>query len=233
MFCEICNTTNSKFAVKCKTCGAFLQNPVRVLSLFETLEMLILNPREGFHKIILSERKNFSVPLALFFGIATTFDLFYFVKVGEKLNNLAMLIFYITLFGSLSGVILAIAISLVVKFFLLFSKEKISFKSVFAVFTYSMFPIAFSIFFLLPIILGVFGIYYFTESPKPRNLKSFPFYILFFANFSLKLYSFALLNIAFKYITDNPLKGYIFAFLALICILVLLNLLTEALEIIL
>ncbi len=233
MLCEICNTLNSKFSVKCKTCGAFLQNPVRVLNLFETVGMLILNPTEAFHKIILSERKNFSIFLALLFGIAITFDLFYLAKAGEKVDNLALLIFYITAFGALLGIILITVISLVIKLLLLFSEEKIGFKSIFSVFAYSVFPIAFSVFFLLPAFLSVFGIYYFTESPKPEALKPIPFYILSVANLGLKIYSFALLSIALKHITGNFLKGLVFAFLPSICVLVLLNLLTEAIKIIL
>ncbi len=233
MFCGICNTLNSKFSVKCKTCGAFLQNPVRVLNLFETIEMLLLNPTVAFHRIILSERKNFSIFLAFFFGIATTFDLFHFAKVGEKLDNLALIIFYITTFGILSGIILIVLISLVIKFLLLFSVEKISYKSTFAVFAYSVFPIAFSVFLFLPAVLAVFGIYYFTESPKPETLKPIPFYILFAVNLGLKVYSFILLSIALRHITGNFLKGLIFAFLASICTFVLLNLLTKALKIIL
>lgn len=233
MLCGICNTFNSKFSVKCKTCGAFLQNPVRVLNLFLTVEMLILNPTEAFHKIILSERKNFSIFLASLFGIAINFDLFYLAKAGEKVDNLALLIFYISASGVLFGVIFIVLISLVIKFFLLFSAEKINLKSIFAVFAYSVFPIAFSVFFLLPALLSVFGIYYFTESPKPQNLKPTPFYVLSAFNVGLKIYSFILLSIALRHITGNFLKGLIFAFLTSICALVLLNLLTEALKVIL
>jgi hypothetical protein len=233
MLCGICNTINSKFSVKCKNCGAFLQNPVRVLNLFETIGMIIFNPTEGFHRIVLSESKNFSVFLTFLFGIAITFDLFYLAEAGEEVDNLALLIFYVTAFGILLGIIISTVISLVIKFLLLFSEEKISLKSIFAVFAYSVFPIAFSVFFLLPALLSVFGIYYFTESPKPETLKPIPFYILSVVNLSLKIYSFTLLSIALKHITGNFLKGLIFTFISSICVLILLNLLARALKVIL
>jgi len=233
MICEICGEKNSKFAVKCKNCASFLQNPVRVLNLFETVAGLIFNPTESFHKIILSERKNFSIFLALLSGIAITFDVFHFARAGEKVDNLILILFYITVSGPSLGIIFVFLISLILKFLTLFSTERISLKSSFAVLAYSMFPLSFSVFLLLPAILAVFGIYYFTESPRPENLKPTAFYVLFIVNFILKIYSVWLLTVALKHITGNFLKGLIFALLASICSVILLNLLTEAVKIVL
>ncbi len=233
MLCKICGEVNSKFALKCKSCGAFLQNPIRVLNLFETIGKLILTPTEAFHKIILSERKNFSLLLASLFGIAITFDIFHFAKVGENFENLIFILFYIIPLGVVFGIVIVFLISLAIKFLVAFVREKVNFKSIFATVAYSLFPLAFSVFFLLPTILAVFGIYYFTESPKPENLKPIPFYILSFLGLFLKIYSAVLISVAFKHITGNFVKGFLFAILTSIYVLILLNLLTEVIKLLL
>lgn len=233
MICQICGAQNSKFSVKCKLCKSFLQNPVRVLNLFEILSELIFTPTRATHKIIISERKNYSILLSFLFGVAITFDAFYLGKIGERIDNFAFIIFYGFCFGLVVGVLLLFLLSVVIRILLILGDEKINVKSIFSLVSYLTFPISFSIFFLLPAIFAVFGIYYFTESPKPQNLKPIQFYIFTGVNLLLKLYSFALVTLALKYITGSFIKGLIFAVLTSICVVVLLNLLTELFKIIL
>ncbi|MCS7230312.1 MAG: YIP1 family protein [Candidatus Kryptonium sp.] len=232
MLCSTCGAENSKFNLKCKFCGAYLQNPVYVLNLFETLGLLILNPQEGFHKIIISKRKNYSFFLASLFGIAIAFEVFKQSKIGERYDNLIFLIFHIFLLGIPLGLSLIAIVASVLKF-LLRKFVEIKFKTYFAVVAYSMFPIVSGLFFLYPSILAVFGIYYFTETPGPENLKPFAFLLFSAVGWILRVYSFFLLLLAIKHITENFLKALIFAFLTSICLFVLLNLLTEVIKIVL
>jgi hypothetical protein len=74
----------------------------------------------------------------------------------------------------------------------------------------------------------VFGIYYFTETPKPYDLKPIPFYIFALIDLILKLYSLSLLFIAINYITESLPRAVFFMVLTSICMVLLLNLLTEA-----
>lgn len=232
MRCSICRVENSKFNVKCKSCGAYLQNPVYVLNLFDTLKFLVINPEEGFHRIIISKRKNFSILLASLSGIAITFEIFRYVKAGEKYENLIFLLFNILYVGVLIGVLFSTAIAILLKI-LLHRIEGIGLKAYFAIVAYSLFPMALSVFFLLPSILAVFGIYYFTETPGASRLNPLAFYIFFITDLVLKVYSFFLLMSGLRHITENFLKGLIFAILTSISSLVLLNLLTEAIKIVL
>ena len=227
MICPICGFKNSKFSVKCESCKSFLQNPVRVLNLFETLNEIIFTPTRAIHKIIISERKNYSIFLASLFGIALTFDTFYLSKSGERIDNLAFLIFYGVVFGVVAGVLVLLLISAVVRILLTFVEEQIKFKSIFALLSYLTFPISFSIFFLLPAIFAAFGIYYFTESPKPQNFKPLQFYLFTGISLILRLYSLVLIALALKHITGSFIKGLIFTLFTSICVVILLNLLTE------
>ncbi len=229
MLCPICGFENSKFDTKCKSCGAFLQNQVYVLNLFETLGLLIFSPSVGFHRIILSRRKNFSILLALLFGIAVSFDIFYLAKVGEKFENLIFLIFNMIWFGAVLGILLVTLVSSVLKILLIKYKD-VKFKDCFAMVSYSMFPLALSVFILLPSILAVFGIYYFTESPGPDKLNPVAFYIFYFVGWILKVCSLLLLLLGLKHVTGSFLKSLIHVFLSSISLFVLLNLLTEAIK---
>ena len=230
MLCSVCGAKNSKFDVKCHSCLAFLQNPVRVLNLFEVLTLIFTNPRVAFHKIIISERKNYAVFLSVLFGISLTLDIFYLLRSGEKFNNLIFLLFYAFLFGFAIGVSFIFLIALILKLVLNLGGEKLKFKSVFALLSYITLPMSFSLIFLLPARLAVFGIYYFTETPKPYDLKPVPFYIFLFSDFILKFYSLALMFTAIGYITENLPKAVLFTIFTSICVVVLLNLLTEAVK---
>lgn len=229
MLCPICGFENSKFNVKCENCRAFLQDQVYVLNLLETLSLLFINPSKGFHKIILSKRKNFSILLASFFGIAMSFDVFYLAKVGERFENLIFLILNMLWLGVILGILVVFLISLILKL-LLFRYRGIKFRDYFAIVSYSMFPLALSVLFLLPSILAVFGIYYFTESPEPKKLDPIPFYIFYAIGWILKAYSVLLLLLGLKHITENFFESLIYIFLTSISLFVLLNLLTEAVK---
>jgi hypothetical protein len=228
MICSICGVKNSKFDVKCRNCSAFLQSPVRVLNFFEILYLLFSSPRIAFHKIIISERKNFVVLLIYLFGVYLSVDIFYLLHAGEKFDNLISLMFIIFAIGSVVGSIFVLCISLVLKLLFKFSDEKPNFKSLFALLSYITAPMSISISFLLPAKLSVFGIYYFTETPKPYDLKPIPFYIFVLIDLILKLYSLSLLFIAINYITESLPRAVFFMVLTSICMVVLLNLLKEA-----
>lgn len=232
MYCSICGFKNSKFDVKCKSCGAYLQNPVYVLNLFDILSLLIFNPDEGFHKIIISKRKNFSIFLSSLSGIAITFEIFRYARVGEKYENLVFLFLNTLYFGVPLGILFVLTMAIILKIFL-YRFKGVGLRAYFAIVAYSMFPIALSTFFLLPSILAVFGIYYFTETPKANELKPLAFYIFSVTNWLLKVYSFFLLISGLKHITESFWKGLVFAILTSICSFVLLNLLTEAIKIVL
>jgi hypothetical protein len=150
MICSICGVKNSKFDVKCRNCSAFLQSPVRVLNFFEILYLLFSSPRIAFHKIIISERKNFVVLLIYLFGVYLSVDIFYLLHAGEKFDNLISLMFIIFAIGSVVGLIFVLCISLVLKLLFKFSDEKPNFKSLFALLSYITAPMSISISFLLP-----------------------------------------------------------------------------------
>ncbi|CUS77918.1 Yip1 domain-containing protein [Candidatus Kryptonium thompsonii] len=157
---------------------------------------------------------------------------FYFAKAGEKFENLIFLILNMLWLGVILGGLFVFLISLILKA-LLFKYRDIKFKDYFAIVSYSAFPLALSVLFLLPSILAVFGIYYFTESPEPDKLKPIPFYIFYGIGWILKAYSVLLLLFGLKHITENFFESLIYVLLTSISSLVLLNLLTEAVKIML
>lgn len=193
--------------------------------------MLIFDPETAFHKVIISKRKNFVFLLASLSGVLLNFEIFRLIHIGERYDNLIFIILNILYLGPIIGISFNFVLSIFLKIFLyLYKYSEISLRSCLAVVSYSMFPMAFSVFILLPSILAVFGIYYFTETPSPKNLKPFEFFAFNAIIFAIISYSFLLLFLGLKYITENFFKGFVFAILTSISAFILLNFLLKIIK---
>ena len=92
--CSVCQTENDEFSIVCKKCGGFLQNRVPNLDLFDVLWKIIESPRSAFRTIMLSEHKNYAVFLYSLIGIAITFAGFWQFKLGNRIENILLVIFF-------------------------------------------------------------------------------------------------------------------------------------------
>lgn len=176
--CAVCGTENDEYATTCLKCRGFLQNRIPNLDLFETAWSIIESPRKAFQHITLAEHKNFSLFLFSLFGISLSFTGLWFFRLGDRFDNLLTLIIWGLLVGAALGVVLAPIISFV---HLLGSKlfgGNSSFRNSLGVVAYSLIPIVFSLFFVLPIELLTFGMYLFTANPHPYTIKPVSYVIL-------------------------------------------------------
>lgn len=169
--CPVCSHQNDDFALKCASCSSFIQDRIPNLDFFATLSLLIERPKEAFKKIILAEHKNYVLLLALFFGISAAFALFWAAKFGNEFENILPLII-----GAFSaGIVLAIPFFLILAV-LIFGTFKIfggkgNFINTYAVVGWSLFPLALSVFFILPIELATVGLYFFSSNPSGYDYK--------------------------------------------------------------
>jgi hypothetical protein len=193
ILCSVCQIENDKYATLCKKCGGFLQNRVPNLDLFDTLWRIIENPREAFRIIMIAEHKNYALLLYAICGISIAFSGFSYFKIGDRFENVLILIFW----ALLIGVPLGIALCPIVSFFhwslskLLGGKS--SFRTSMGITSYTLTPITISLLLLLPIELMTFGMYLFTFNPHPIAIKPVSYSVLIGLNAVMILWAFLLL----------------------------------------
>jgi len=169
--CPVCRHSNDEFAIKCVSCGSFVQDRVPNLDFFAIIWMMIESPAEAFKKIIIAEHKNFVLLLGLFLGIGATFSLMWGAQSGNSFDNL----FPLLLIGSAIGVVISIPlIYLLIGTFHLAArllKGKGTFTETYGVIGWSLVPIMLSVIFVLPLEFSLLGLPMFSSNPSAYEVK--------------------------------------------------------------
>jgi hypothetical protein len=152
--------------------------------------------------ILLAKHKNYTIFLSGFAGIGFLFTLFWLFHIGEMTNQLFYIIVAGIVFGTPIGIIIAAVFSLILAMVLRSYRVLFSFKNVFAIISYSLLPIVFTVIFLLPIGLLTFGRFAFTTSPTPFTLKPLSAVLLFALDTVCTLWTFILAIIGIKILGD-------------------------------
>jgi len=195
IICSVCQKENDQYATICRECGGFLQNRVPNLDLFDTLWRIIENPREAFRLIMIAEHKNYVLLLYTLCGISVAFTGFWYFRIGDRFENIMLIIFWALLIGVPFGIILCPIVS---TFHWILSKligGKASFRTSMGITGYALTPITISLLFLLPIELMTFGMYFFTFNPHPIAIKPASYIVLIGLNTVTILWAFLLLII--------------------------------------
>lgn len=176
--CPTCAHENDEFATVCTNCRAFLQNRVPNLNLFETSWGILESPRRTFRTIALAEHKNYALFLFCGFGVAVSFTVFWYLRLGVFFHTLMDVLPFAfaagLALGLLSAVLLTFLYHGVVR--MLGSPRKV--KQSYAMLAYALVPIVLSVIVVLPIELMTFGMFLFTSNPNPAVIKPASFYIL-------------------------------------------------------
>ncbi|MBI2430238.1 MAG: YIP1 family protein [Ignavibacteriales bacterium] len=169
--CPVCAHNNDDFAIKCSSCGSYVQDRIPTLDFFAMLWMMIESPKAAFKKIILAEHKNYVLFLGMFLGIASAFALIWANKSGNNFDNL----FPVLLFGTFLGFVICLPLfyGLVC---LIFGIVKIiggkgNFRETYGVIGWSLVPIMFSVIFILPLELATLGLLTFATNPSAYEVK--------------------------------------------------------------
>ncbi len=176
--CSICKTENHHLAVTCAGCGAFLQQRVETLDLFQTLGHLIESPRKTFHTIGLSRHKNYAVVLAMAAGWPLVFFMFWTLKAGEHAPTFLHLLLAGLATGPFFGLASLLILALLMAIGTRLLRRRVSFRNSFALLAYACMPYLFVLVFLLPVVFLSFGIYFFTSNPSPAILRPFSYYAI-------------------------------------------------------
>jgi hypothetical protein len=169
--CSVCQTENDQYSTICSKCGGFLQNRIPNLDLFDIVWKIIESPRTAFRLIMLAEHKNYAVFLYALTGIAITFAGFWHFKLGDRFENILLIIFLGILIGIPTGLVLSPIASSIHWGVTTIIGNKTSFRKSLGITSYSLIPIILSLVLVLPIELLTFGMYFFTFNPPPITIK--------------------------------------------------------------
>lgn len=169
--CPVCRYSNDDLSLKCSSCGSFIQDKVPTIDLFSMIWLVIESPKQAFKKIVLSEQKNFVLLQSLFFGISTAFAVMWMAKSGNNYDNLLPLLLHGIFFGLLAGVPFFLFIALSVHFFIKVFGGKGKWNETYAVVGWSLMPIVLATVFILPLELGILGLYFFSSNPNGFEYK--------------------------------------------------------------
>jgi hypothetical protein len=210
IICSVCQTENDQYSTICKKCGGFLQNRVPNLDLFDVLWKIIENPRNAFRLIMLAEHKNYAMFLYTLSGIAITFTGFWYFKLGERFENIFLIIILAILIGIPFGIALCPIASSLHWGLSSIVGNKISFRKSLGITSYALTPIIISLLFVLPIELLTFGMYFFTSNPPPISIKPILYLVLIGLDIALALWTWILLIIGTKVGNQTSLWKSIF-----------------------
>jgi len=217
--CSNCGEENSFLNQKCKKCGGFIQQRVPNLNLFETMIEVLEKPSVTFHKICLSEQKNYIFLLFSFTGFSLLFALYSFTSFGRLYSNLLYLLLPSLVFGPLLG-IFNLSLFSYFSFFITgkILKGESTLRNIRAIIAYSLIPIVLATLFVLPTELIIFGMYLFTNAPSPAVYKPIPYYILISLDVISVIYSLFLFYKGLKVANNfNELKTF-YGFIILLII---------------
>ena len=205
IMCSVCQTENDQYATICIKCGSFLQNRIPNLDLFDVLWKIIETPKNAFRLIMRAEHKNYAFFLYTLSGIAVAFAGFGYFRLGNRLENILVIIFSAILIGMLVGIALCpIASSLHWGLSRIFS-TKASFRHSLGITSYSLVPIVISLLLVLPVELLTFGMYLFTFNPSPITIKPISYMVLIGLDSALTLWAWILLIIGTNVGNQLPL----------------------------
>jgi hypothetical protein len=191
--CPVCQTENDQFSTVCKKCGGYLQNRVPNLDLFDLVWKIIESPRNAFRLIRLADHKNYALLLYTLTGIAATFAVFWYFRLGDVIGNILIIIFLAILIGIPLGIVLCPIVSSLHWGILKILGKKASFRNSLGITSYSFVPIIISLLFVMPIELLTFGMYFFTFNPPPITIKPVSYMVLMGLDCVLRVWAWILL----------------------------------------
>ncbi|MGC8595611.1 MAG: hypothetical protein ACP5US_05060 [Candidatus Kryptoniota bacterium] len=210
MKCPVCGLDNSDFKLRCKSCGAILQQRSRTLNLFEIVALIWKNPELAQKRILLAEHRNLTFLIAIIESFAAGFAFLFAIKATDTYSTYLP---YLLLGGMIVSILVFLPFLYLVPliFYILAGVRRtgITIKGFVSAFIYSVHPLAFTSLVLIPVLVAVFGQYSFSNNPSPEVINPLPFYALIFLNVIVVLESlFFLWKLVFL-IKPKPLPLFI------------------------
>jgi hypothetical protein len=169
--CAVCGTPNNDLALKCSSCRSFLQSKIDALDLFQTLWQLIESPGAAFKRIVLATHKNYVILLGSLLGVAVVYAGLWYRSLGFQFSNVLTLAATGLVVGPPVGILLALLTSVLLTQSARIFRWHASFRNMFAVVAYASVPILYSLVFIFPLEIAIFGLDFFGQNPSPMVIK--------------------------------------------------------------
>ncbi|MGB5875275.1 MAG: Yip1 family protein [Bacteroidota bacterium] len=169
--CTVCGEQNDDLAVTCKSCKGYLQTKVENLDLFSTMWGLLESPKRTFKRIVLSRRKNYVFFLSALVGVWALFTVFWGLNLGARFDNTFTLLATGSLAGLGVGVVGVLIDAVLLSVLVRFLGGKATLRNLFAVVSYASVPVIFTLIFVYPIKIAIFGQYLFDQNPSPMIIN--------------------------------------------------------------
>ncbi len=178
LLCPVCGKENDDLAVVCVSCKGYLQTKVDTLDLFHTTWGLLEAPRSTMHRIAIARHKNYTLFLTALFGIAFAITVLWLGNYGRLLGGLGEVMLVALVGGPVLGIVSVMMMSLVLRATSGILGGHSSMRETLAVVAYATVPIVWSLVFVFPVELAVFGIYFFDSNPPPLVINPVAYLLL-------------------------------------------------------
>jgi hypothetical protein len=176
--CKVCGKENEELSTVCVTCGSFVQGKIDALHLFSTFWGLIESPRQTFRKVVLARHKNYAVLLSGLFGVCLVFDVAWFKKIGNEVSSIIPIVGAAVVGGPLIGVGLLFVLSFLLQYATKMFGGHATRRNLWAGLSYATMPMVFSLVFIIPLELAIFGLVFFGTNPPPDFVRPTEYYLL-------------------------------------------------------
>jgi hypothetical protein len=191
--CTVCGTQNDEFAAVCVSCKSFLQTKVDNLNLFETLWSLMESPRATFRRIALARHKNYVILLSCLLGMAIVYSAIWLKSLGTRVPDFALLMGAGLVAGPPVGIIFTFLFSFLVHRMGRLLGGTGTYRNVRAATIYASVPVVYSLIFVFPVEIAIFGPYFFSDNPPPLVINPAAYIVLLGFDGAAVLWSLALL----------------------------------------
>lgn len=172
IICPVCGLQNDDLAVLCVSCRSFLQSKVDNLNLFGTFWELMESPDTAFKRIILANHKNYRIVLGSLLGISMVCAVFWMKSVAPHFSNVLTLVGTAGVLGVPCGIVFVFAFGVFVGILARIMGRNVTVRNSSTVISYAAMPIVFSLAFVFPIEIAIFGIDFFGTNPSPMVINS-------------------------------------------------------------
>ncbi len=170
--CPNCKTLNPNYRLVCKNCKAYLRERVFNIDFWAIFWGMFESPIKSLNKIIFAEHKNFLFITLLMLSIKFSINTFLLANLFNKDINLTSDVLVNLAFLFITYLFIFVLYSIIITYLYKIIKVDTRIKDNFALLIFSQSAILFSLFFLFPVELGVFGIHWFVFNPSPFMIKS-------------------------------------------------------------
>lgn len=202
--CPKCHTLNPQYRYVCLNCKTYIRERVFNIDFWKIFWKTFESPIKSFNEIIHSEHKNYLLFILFLVSFKLSINSLVLTNLFRNEYNLTDDISVNLIFLTATYFGIFILYSLITKFVLQVFSIKSRFLDNLAVFTYSQVPLLFSLFFIFPVQLGVFGMHWIIGNPEPIMLKNTIAYMLYGLDGLFLIWG--LINIIFAHFTQLQKK---------------------------